>query len=480
MKALGVLRTARLRNLAVFCCLIPLLLYILYVLASQHGHTGQHLPHHDNPQTIAESKDTTGGRNFPGFTIYTQDELPESFSDDCITALSATVKCQDTVFSFGEPSYHGSLGDIELTDAVCDSGCGESLATWFNNAQTYCSGYSLYNSPPEIYGGNMWAGWNETCYRDPTSGFYCNEVIRNFTRVATVEDMPLNEMCSYCYITKLQMMQSSPYSYYDDFYKANLETVQSKCGVSGDTSIPPPLVTEEPEEEAPFCLSDVTYTTVEGDTCTSIALNFSVASVALYIGNQGLIRDCSRVVPDQKLCIPLSCQYTHVLQDDDTCDSIEDANFDIMFDSTTATSFTLRDLNPWIDPFCTNLHDTSTAHGRVLCLSPQGGVYTATNPAMPGYDPNADRSGWGSYPVELPENATVAEGTTLRCGEWHTALRGETCPAICVQAGITHPLFVAVNPSLGSDSVACSNSLVPGLTYCTGPLRGWDYTVSSV
>jgi hypothetical protein len=152
-----------------------------------------------------------------------------------------------------------------------------------------------------------------------------------------------------------------------------------------------------------------------------------------------------------------------------------------MIDPTTGRPFTLRDLNPWICPFCTNLHDTSTAHGHVLCLTPQGGVYNATNPGYgSGHDPNADHSGYGSYLVEPPANATVAEGTTLRCGKWHTAAEGETCPAICVQAGITHPLFVAVNPSLPSDSVACSGSVVPGVTYCTAPLRGWNYTVSSV
>jgi hypothetical protein len=195
------------------------------------------------------------------------------------------------------------------------------------------------------------------------------------------------------------------------------------------------------------------------------------------------------VVPKKKLCIPLSCQYTFVLQDDDMCDSIEGANFETMIDPTTGRPFALRDLNPWIHPFCTNLHDRSTAHGRVLCLTPQGGVYvynpSATNPGYGygygyGHDPNDDHLGYGSYLFEPPENTTVAEGTTMRCGKWHTASEGETCPAICVQAGITHPLFVAINPSLGNDSVACSRSVVPGVTYCTAPLRGWHYTDSLV
>jgi hypothetical protein len=45
------------------------------------------------------------------------------------------------------------------------------------------------------------------------------DVISQFTRVASVDLMPKDEMCSYCYKTKLQMMQSSPYSYYNQRYK---------------------------------------------------------------------------------------------------------------------------------------------------------------------------------------------------------------------------------------------------------------------
>lgn len=120
------------------------------------------------------SKGTTGERDFPGFTIFTPGGLPSSFSEECVNALSTTIKCEDTVFAFWEPRYHGSLGDVELTDAVCDRRCGDSLATWFRDVRTYCSGYSLSKYPPETYGGNMWAGWNETCYKDPDLGFYCN------------------------------------------------------------------------------------------------------------------------------------------------------------------------------------------------------------------------------------------------------------------------------------------------------------------
>jgi hypothetical protein len=165
-----------------------------------------------------------------------------------------------------------------------------------------------------------------------TNTQYELDIIESFTTVATVEDMPHDELCSYCYVTKLKMMQSSQYSYYNELFQHNLETVTSKCGISANTTIPPPLIIVEPEEE-PLCLSDNIYYTKAGDTCTSIALDYSVSSAALYMGNQDLIRNCQRVAVGQKLCLPLSCEHTYVLQPNDTCRSIEQVNAQIMFEA---------------------------------------------------------------------------------------------------------------------------------------------------
>lgn len=37
------------------------------------------------------------------------------------------------------------------------------------------------------------------------------------------------------------MMQATPYSIYDKTYQSDLEFIHSKCGLSGPTSILPPL-----------------------------------------------------------------------------------------------------------------------------------------------------------------------------------------------------------------------------------------------
>lgn len=289
--------------------------------------------------------------------------------------------------------------------------------------------------------------------------------------------MPHDELCSYCYVTKLKMMQSSLHSLYDEYYQEQLEYIVTECGISANTTIPKRLEPEEPEEE-PICLSGKNYTTREGDTCTSIALEHSVASAALYMGNQDLIQNCNDPLVGKNLCLPLSCEHTYLLQPNDTCYSIEADHSDIMFDAATGTITSLRQVNPWIDTYCLNLQATSDAWGRVLCLSPQGGVFNATEPVPTSSRPGAEHTGYGPYPIIPPENATVANGTTLRCGHWTTVADGDTCAGVCLQNKITRALFLEVNPSL--DPKKCTDSLVPGLTYCTAPTRAWNYTSTSL
>ncbi|KAJ5649234.1 uncharacterized protein N7484_002957 [Penicillium longicatenatum] len=204
------------------------------------------------------------------------------------------------------------------------------------------------------------------------------------------------------------------------------------------------------------------YTTKDGDTCTSIALDYSVASAALYMGNQDQIRDCNQVVVGQELCLPLSCDHTYVLKSNDTCRSIEEANAEIMFDNSTKRIIPLRQVNPWIDTYCSNLQSTSWAYGK--CLRP---TILGARKAL----------AIGSWVVLPPDNATVAAGTTEHCGKWHTATAGDSCTQICVQDKITSNLFLQVNPSL--QSANCTGLLVPGNAYCTGPMRGWNYTVAT-
>lgn len=120
---------------------------------------------------------TIGQRDFPGFTLYNStidedglDGLPEV----CKTALTATIKCDLYVSRFRELRYRGVLESSNLTDSVCDASCGESLKSWFNTVTTSCNGYQVNGAIPDRAGGIVWAGWNETCLVDPSTGRYCN------------------------------------------------------------------------------------------------------------------------------------------------------------------------------------------------------------------------------------------------------------------------------------------------------------------
>lgn len=50
-------------------------------------------------------------------------------------------------------------------------------------------------------------------------------MIDSWEEVENIEDMPKNELCSYCYGAKLRLMQKSEYSAYDELYAAMLEYV---------------------------------------------------------------------------------------------------------------------------------------------------------------------------------------------------------------------------------------------------------------
>jgi hypothetical protein len=289
-------------------------------------------------------------------------------------------------------------------------------------------------------------------------------IINDFTIVDSIEQMPENKICSYCYVERHRMMQRSPYSAYDDYYKSRLEAINKRCGLSGPTDVKEIPLDPLPTEES-ICLSEKTHTTSDGDTCTSIAKANSVSSAALYMGNQDLIQWCSSIKSGLELCLPLPCEETYDLQPSDTCSSIEFA-FKLKRGD-------VRKYNPWVSHNCANIHIASKIYGTVICLSPQGGEYVNDKQGT-GTAPSTS-NGYINDVVLPPTNATVAEGTTMNCGRWHEAVDGESCVAICLQDSITHDLFVAVNPSLDSDD--CTASLQVGKTYCTGPAYTWDEPV---
>ncbi|RKK66849.1 hypothetical protein BFJ69_g15014 [Fusarium oxysporum] len=161
-----------------------------------------------------------------------------------------------------------------------------------------CQGEDFGDGVPQRYGGYIWAGWNETCIKDPKTKKYCNDIIDVFTLTKDEELTPLRQLCHPCHRHHLAMIQSSSYSVYNGYDKSQLEKFYKQCNVTGPTELPPPPRTEEPAE---YCLSTKFYEIKEGDTCDSIArAHTGVAGVMLYRTNRELIDHCNNLPIDRE------------------------------------------------------------------------------------------------------------------------------------------------------------------------------------
>jgi hypothetical protein len=181
-------------------------------------------------------------RPFDGIRHYEAGEVNAFLGGECNRALVAKIDCPEFVLAFTEPRYHESLQDADLADAICTDTCSDSLRTWFDDVTTACEGRTAVGSDtPARYGGFMWAGWNETCLRDTDSGLYCVDIMQNFANVDDVQQMPSDELCHPCHVSRLAMMQASPFSVYDESYKSRLEYVYAQCGGEGPTDVPPAI-----------------------------------------------------------------------------------------------------------------------------------------------------------------------------------------------------------------------------------------------
>ena len=175
----------------------------------------------------------------------------------------------------------------------------------------------------------------------------CSDLLDSLPTVESIDFMSKTDLCRFCNVERIAMMQRSPYSVYDEFWKSQLEYINLQCGISGPTAIPP-SVFEDIALPEPFCLSDITYTTTKPETCDSIALQRSLSSAALYMANQPAITNCSSIRAGTKLCLPLSCQKTYTLKPGDDCISIEKANYD----RANGLGFgeIVQTYNPWVSP----------------------------------------------------------------------------------------------------------------------------------
>ncbi|KAL4902676.1 hypothetical protein BDW74DRAFT_169519 [Aspergillus multicolor] len=405
--------------------------------------------------------DTIGERKFSGFQLYKTETLQSlHLTDTCVTALSEKILCSDYLYMLRDPGIGQYIEDSALADITCDAGCGASLKRYYDNVAQNCGNQTVGSSKPTKLGGTVYANYNMTCLKDPSTNRYCTTEIVGFTTVDSVSMMPRDEMCSYCYTSLLQMRQASPYAAYSDYDREALQTVHAECGLSGPTDPHKPLDISTPPLE-PMCVSEITYTTEAGDTCDSIARQYSVASAAVIYGNPTLLANCSALAPNRDLCIPLSCETQYEVADADDCWRIE-------YEQGLIPGV-VRKYNNWLDSDCLNLQSAREILGSILCLSPQGGKHTSAGNSITTAPTS---TGYVNRIVKPPEGAAVAAGTTMHCGAWHTAEEGDSCVEICLDSGMPSSLFRSANPSLAGGD--CNAELVAGQAYCVGPHPHWD------
>ncbi|RYP35707.1 hypothetical protein DL766_002360 [Monosporascus sp. MC13-8B] len=347
----------------------------------------------------------------------------------CLQVLKQTINCEEKVADLGQREYHGSLEDDKLTDAVCAASCKTAL----NTARRHII--------------DAWEEYEE------------------------IEDMPENDLCSYCYGAKLRLMQKSEYSAYDEYYAAMLEYVNKKCGVDSPTT----PIKEPPQNNGSqpgTCFSGRTIATREGDSCDSVAIANSVSAASLYYINANL-PDCKSIEAGLELCLPEPCT-THTVKEGETC---------VALGVESGTSWmNLIDWNHMLDSRCSNLWNSEPFWGHVICVSPPGGEFEDGGSGGDGGDPgNGNTGGEGgsgngySETIVDPPEGEIGEGTTKNCGFYVQAQEGVGCAKTIVTASRSTPmdLFLEVNPSLGS-AAKCDSNLKPGVWYCLSPHYYWD------
>ncbi|PYH88796.1 hypothetical protein BO71DRAFT_281329, partial [Aspergillus ellipticus CBS 707.79] len=403
---------------------------------------------------------------FTGVSMFENGTLAGSgLSTACEDALYQKVYCDEAISDLMTDAYIGSFDNATLTEMVCASSCEASIAQMHESVLDNC-GTSASLIPGITFLAlvdELWSNWNQSCSVDPTTGENCNDEIASFDNVNALADIPTDDLCSYCYVEKLALMQADAYSdvYNDDFQSA-YEYVAAVCNLTvADFNATASAFNASVPTSTPSCVSRDVYTAKEGDTCDSIALSKGVSSATMYYTNPNIL-NCSDILAGTTLCLPLTCTDVYSVQSNDTCTSI-----------AVDYLITTRDVINWnseLNSDCSNLHSTNPYWGSTLCVSTPGGTYT-------GHALNTTSSdSTDPEPVDPPAGVKVAIGTTLDCGEWfvNEASLNYTCSEICLDSDIAIHLFTEANPSL--NYTTCDADLVAGDAYCIDPLSGWQYS----
>lgn len=142
-----------------------------------------HYPYQDQHSLgTSNENETNSPPDFRGFQIWSETDkldakLLSKVSPACRASMTQRVRCHKKTRSLqrqlGRRRRVLGLGSDALSDLVCDSGCGESIAAWFEGVERDCATLEERILFPARRGGQLWAGWNETCLRNEETERYC-------------------------------------------------------------------------------------------------------------------------------------------------------------------------------------------------------------------------------------------------------------------------------------------------------------------
>ncbi|KAF9480726.1 hypothetical protein BDN70DRAFT_992517 [Pholiota conissans] len=448
-------------------------------VAHQRLHQSQMLDH------LAASTAVTGAPSLPstilaaasGFQLYASDSLPTSPAPPsaCANALTGTLSCDPSVQLMAANVFFNS----SMLSTLCTSACTSSLKTYRSGVVSACGSYQLpgpnnISYAPTLAIDTLSGPYQQQCLTDTSSGSFCNDVLPTYNAsVSGVLGYPHNELCTSCVLGTLQLTLENPLSYSQSTFNT-LQNALGACGSSFDsfnvtttasapfaTTGPGTIVSSSNLTYSPACyISGRNITTSgTGNTCASLATEFSITTADVLLNNPNLssLNCTAGFGAGIPLCLPKACTL-YTVQANQTCqDVVDDANHRNLNGQNVNITFTqLLSFNPELGNGCSNIGGKI---GADICISPHGGF-----PSL-GDAPTDVSKPTSTITATAPPPGQTVPGTTAACGAWYLVQPNNFCTQVVLNNSITLDDFLTLNPEVNQN---CTN-LWADYYYCVAP-----------
>jgi hypothetical protein len=115
--------------------------------------------------------------SFPGLEMFPNGTLSGlGLSTTCENTLYQTINCDGNVSSLVTGDYIGSFDNSTLTSLVCAESCEASISQMHDSVLANCGASAEYVTGMSYLAlvDELWSGWNQSCFVDPTTGENCN------------------------------------------------------------------------------------------------------------------------------------------------------------------------------------------------------------------------------------------------------------------------------------------------------------------